>query len=94
MAGLTAGLFSARLGRSSVVLTGTEPGGLLGSIDSVAGVPGFPEGVPGYELGPLMQEQAMEAGTTLWPAELNRLRPQDDGWLVSRRPSATCRRAS
>jgi len=55
LAGLTAGMFAARLGHSATVLTGLAPGGLLLSIEQIEGVPGFPEGVPGYELCPMAQ---------------------------------------
>jgi thioredoxin reductase (NADPH) len=84
VAGLTAGLHSARAGRSTLVLAGNAPGGLLLSIEKIEGVPGFPEGVPGYELCPMLQEQAEEAGAEVRMAELTGLEPADDGWrLVS-----------
>jgi thioredoxin reductase (NADPH) len=47
LAGLTAGLTAARAGRSSLVLTGGIPGGLLLSVERIDGLPGFPEGVAG-----------------------------------------------
>ena len=47
LAGLTAALTSARLGRRTALLTGGVLGGQLVSIDKIEGVPGFPEGVPG-----------------------------------------------
>jgi thioredoxin reductase (NADPH) len=75
IAGLTAGLTAARLGRRTLVLTGGVPGGLLLSIDRIDGYPGFPEGVPGYELCPLTQQQAMEAGAEFSMAELRQLAP-------------------
>jgi thioredoxin reductase (NADPH) len=70
IAGLTAGLSAARLGSRALVLTGGVPGGLLLSIDRIDGVPGFPSGVPGYELCPLVQEQATAAGAEFSMAEL------------------------
>jgi len=82
IAGLTAGLTSARLGRSTLVLTGGPPGGLLLSIEKIDGVPGFPEGVPGFELCPLVEEQAAESGAEFRLAELTRIESQDGGWLV------------
>ena len=77
IAGLTAGLTAARLGRRTLVLTGGVPGGLLLSIDRIDGYPGFPEGVPGYDLCPLAQQQAMEAGAEFSMAELQELVPEN-----------------
>jgi thioredoxin reductase (NADPH) len=58
IAGLTAGLTAARLGRRTMVLTGSTLGGHLITIDKIEGYPGFAEGVPGYDLCPIAQEQA------------------------------------
>ena len=56
VAGLTAGLFAARLGRSTLVLVSLIPGGHLANITQIDDFPGFPQGVPGYDLGPMIQE--------------------------------------
>lgn len=50
IAGLTAALTAARLGRKTMVLSGVMLGGQLLSIQTVDGFPGFPEGIPGYDL--------------------------------------------
>jgi thioredoxin reductase (NADPH) len=81
--GLTAALHAARAGRSTLVLGGNAPGGLLLSIEKVEGVPGFPEGVPGYDLCPMLQEQAEEAGAEVRMQELAGLEPTDDGWRAT-----------
>jgi thioredoxin reductase (NADPH) len=83
IAGLTAGLFSARLGRSTLVVAGGVPGGLLLNIERVEGFPGFPAGVPGYELCPLAQEQTAEAGAEIRMTELDAVEPAGDGWRVA-----------
>src|SRR2546429_8623924 len=62
LAGLTAALTSARLGRRTALLTGDVLGGQLVSIEKIEGVPGHPAGVPGYDLCPMTQEQADAAG--------------------------------
>lgn len=82
IAGLTAGLTSARLGRSTLVLTGGTPGGLLLSINEIEGVPAFPDGVAGYDLCPLAEEQATSAGAVFAPDELVALEPAERGWTV------------
>src|SRR5215831_8071998 len=50
VAGLSAALTAGRLGRSTVVVTGAVPGGQLLSINRIDAYPGFPDGVPGYDL--------------------------------------------
>ena len=62
IAGLSAALAAARLGRRTLVLAGHVLGGNLLSIEKVEGYPGFPEGIPGYELVPAAQAMAAEAG--------------------------------
>ncbi len=83
ISGLTAGWWSARLGRKTLVLTGGAPGGLLLSIETIEGLPGFPAGVAGYELCPLLQEQAASAGADFAMFELESITAEGDGWRVS-----------
>lgn len=82
IAGLTAALVSARLGRRTLVLTGDVLGGHLLSIEKIEGYPGFPEGVAGYELCPLTQAQASEAGAEVAAAEVQRIDPEGTDWRV------------
>ena len=82
IAGLTAGLASARLGRSTLVLTGDTLGGHLLSIEKVEGYPGFPDGVPGYDLCPMTQEQAAAAGAELALGAATALEPAGDAWRI------------
>jgi thioredoxin reductase (NADPH) len=83
IAGLTAGVTAARLGRKTLVLTGDVPGGQLMSIDKIEGYPGFPEGVPGYDLCPMLQDQAAAAGAEFMMTGLGRLDAQDGQWRVT-----------
>jgi thioredoxin reductase (NADPH) len=82
IAGLTAGLASARLGRSTLVVTGDTLGGHLLSIERVEGYPGFPDGVPGYDLCPMTQEQAAAAGAELAMGAATALEAADDAWRI------------
>ena len=83
IAGLTAATYSARLGRKTLLLTGNVPGGLLLSINRIDGYPGFPEGVPGYDLCPIAQEDAVAAGADLAAGELTEIVDQDDSYLLT-----------
>ena len=79
---LTAAVHSARMGRSTLVVGGRAPGGLLLSIERIDGVPGFPEGVAGYELCPMLQEQAADDGAEIRMADLEGLEPAGEAWRV------------
>jgi thioredoxin reductase (NADPH) len=80
IAGLTAALTSARLGRSTMLLTGDILGGQLLSIAKIDGYPGFPDGIPGFDLCPIVQEQALAAGAELTMTELVGLEQVDGIW--------------
>jgi thioredoxin reductase (NADPH) len=83
IAGLTAGVTAARLGRKTLVLTGDVPGGQLMSIEKIDGYPGFPEGVPGYDLCPMLQDQVAAAGAEFMMTGLERLDALDGKWRVA-----------
>jgi thioredoxin reductase (NADPH) len=83
IAGMTAAVTAVRLGRKTLVLTGDVPGGQLMSIEKVDGYPGFPEGVPGYDLCPILQEQAAASGTEFIMQGLERLDTLDGKWRVT-----------
>jgi len=83
IAGLTAGLHAARAGRKTRVLTGPALGGHLLSIEHIDGYPGFPDGVPGYDLCPMVQEQAAGAGAEFAAAAVTGLDAQHGRWRVT-----------
>ncbi|HWM47889.1 MAG TPA: FAD-dependent oxidoreductase [Xanthobacteraceae bacterium] len=83
IAGLTAALTAARLGRRTLVLTGDVLGGQLISIETIDGYPGFPDGVPGYDLCPIAQEQAAAAGAEFASTELTSIAPDGDNWKLT-----------
>lgn len=82
LAGLTAGLFAARHGRSTLVLEAAVPGGHLVNVHRIEDFPGFPDGIAGYELCPMVQEQAARHGAEFGLAEVERLESAGDGWRV------------
>ncbi|MGH2369034.1 MAG: FAD-dependent oxidoreductase, partial [Chloroflexota bacterium] len=82
LAGLTAGLFAARYGHSTLVIESTLPGGHLVNVAQIEDFPGFPAGVAGYDLGPMVQEQAEQQGARFTLAEVEGLEPAGEHWHV------------
>ena len=79
-AGLTASLFAARHGRTTILLDPVGLGGAILNIQRVEDFPGFAEGVPGFELGPRLHEQAANAGVVFEMEEVRRIEPRGDDW--------------
>jgi thioredoxin reductase (NADPH) len=65
VAGLTAAIFAARHGLKVAVVERIAPGGQIVNADVIENFPGFPSGIGGHELGPLIAEQAEAAGAAL-----------------------------
>lgn len=63
LSGLTAALFGARYGLRTAVVEHLVSGGQVLNVERIENFPGFPEGIAGYDLGPMVQEQAETAGT-------------------------------
>lgn len=82
LAGLTAGLFAARYGLSTLVLESNIPGGHLISIEKIEDFPGFPDGIAGYDLCPTVQRQAADQGAEFQRAEVENLHPEGPFWSV------------
>jgi len=82
LAGLTAGLFSARQGLSTLVFESNIPGGHLISIEKIEDFPGFPDGVSGYEICPNLQRQASDNGAEFQRIEVLRLEAGNQTWSV------------
>jgi thioredoxin reductase (NADPH) len=83
LAGLTAGLFSARHGLSTLVLEANIPGGHLISIEKIEDFPGFPDGIAGYDLCPTVQRQAADQGAEFQRADVLSLEAQESFWFVA-----------
>ena len=64
VAGLTAAAAAARMGVSVLVIERLGAGGQVMTVDNIDNFPGHAEGISGYELGPLLQEQAEAAGVS------------------------------
>lgn len=82
IAGLSAGLTATRSGRTTLVLTGDTLGGHLLNLEKVDGYPGFADGVAGYDLCPIAQEQAAAAGAEFRMTSATALERDGDTWRV------------
>lgn len=65
VAGLTAGLYASRGGAEAVVYEALFAGGQAAKTSRIENYPGFPEGVDGFAIGALIEEQAKKFGLTV-----------------------------
>ena len=82
-AGLTAAIYACRAGLATLMLERLMPGGQVINADRIENFPGFPDGISGAEIGPLMQRQATNYGLEIRLAEVDELAPHPGGWRVS-----------
>ena len=81
-AGLTAGLYTSRARRKSLLIERGLVGGQITNAEQVENYPGFPEGISGMELGELMNRQATKYGLETVVAEATALELQEGRKLV------------
>jgi len=73
-AGLTAGLYACRAGLKSLLIERGIFGGQIVNAKQVDNYPGFPDGISGFELASLMQEQATKYGLETVNTEVTSLK--------------------
>lgn len=83
LAGLTAGMYGARYGLSTALVEQMMGGAQIINVERIENFPGFPEGISGAELGPLLQEQAVNAGMQFIMDEVTQVARDGDFKLVS-----------
>ena len=64
-AGYTAGIYTSRANLSTLIISGTLPGGQLMTTSEVENYPGFPNGIFGPELMMNMRQQAERFGSVV-----------------------------
>jgi thioredoxin reductase (NADPH) len=82
IAGLTAAMIAAGHGVSTVVVEQLAPGGQVATIEKISNFSGFPDGIAGYELGPLLQQQAEAAGAVVQLDSVSRIVAGDGVYRV------------
>jgi len=76
-AGLTAGIYGARAGLSTVILEKLSPGGQVMTTDILENYPGFTEPIGGFELVDRMVQQATNFGVEIQNAEVTGIKSDD-----------------
>ena len=82
-AGLTAGIYTCRAGLQTLMLERLMPGGQVINAERIENFPGFPDGISGAEIGPLMQQQAMNYGLEIRLGEVDALAQDGANWRAS-----------
>ncbi|NQW24032.1 MAG: thioredoxin-disulfide reductase [SAR202 cluster bacterium] len=83
VAGMTAGMYAARHGLRTAIVERMMGGASIINVDKIENFPGFPEGISGAELGPAVQEQAMNAGADFIMGETAKITKDGDYRVVS-----------
>lgn len=78
-AGLTAAIYAARARRSTVVFEHKVTGGQIATTDIVENFPGFPDGVNGFDLAQLFEQQAKKFGAEMVYEGVTGLSVERDG---------------
>ena len=82
VAGMTSGMYAANYGLRTGIVERMMGGASIINIEKIDNFPGFPEGISGAELGPAVQEQAMNAGADFIMGETSRSpRTATTGWF-------------
>ena len=81
-AGLSAGLYTSRARRGTLLIERGLVGGLITETELVENYPGFPEGISGLELGELMHQQATKYGLETLLAEVTGLELQQGQKII------------
>jgi thioredoxin reductase (NADPH) len=78
VAGFTAGMYVARDRCRALLIERFSAGGQVLNCEHIENYPGFPDGIAGYTLGPLLQQHATNLGLAVQLAEVQAVRLEGD----------------
>ncbi len=81
-AGLSAGIYCGRARMTTCIMDKMGPGGQAATTDKIENYPGFPEGIPGFDLSMLMEQQAKNFGAEIVLAEIESITEKDGMFVV------------
>jgi len=81
-AGLTAALYTSRSGINTLLIERGIFGGQIVNASQIDNYPGFPEGVSGFDLASLMEQQATKYGLETTTAEVTAIRPESTHYII------------
>jgi len=79
----TAAMYGAQYGLKTGLVERMMGGASIINVEKIENYPGFPEGISGAELGPSVQEQAMNAGAEFIMADVARISREADFTMVA-----------
>ena len=83
VAGMTAAMYAARHGMRTGIIEKMMGGASIINIEKIDNFPGFPDGISGAELGPAVQEQAMNAGADFIMGDTTKITTDGEYRVVS-----------
>ena len=82
VAGMTAAIYTSRLGLKTRVIENLIPGGQIINVEKIEDFPGFPQGISGAELTDLMKTQAQINGSEFVMSEISKISKKEDVWTI------------
>ncbi|MEO0124124.1 MAG: thioredoxin-disulfide reductase [candidate division WOR-3 bacterium] len=76
-AGLTAGIYGARSGMSTILIEKGIAGGIMTTTDLIENYPGFPDGITGSQLGDMIKRQCQRFGAEIMNGEVKGIKKED-----------------
>ena len=80
---MTAAMYAGNYGMKTGIVERMMGGASIINLEKIDNFPGFPEGISGAELGPAVQEQAMNAGADFIMGETTKIAKDGDYRLVA-----------